>query len=333
MQWIDIYIQEVVRRLPEASRKDIALELRSTIEDMLPEDYDEEDIKAVLQKLGNPAVLASRYRDQPMHLIGPRYYEAYVSLLKMLLPIAAVIALISMTVESVAEYSNTLTASDIISNLFTTGIGTMLEVGIHVFFWLTLIFAILDRTDKERDGLPVTSKFTQWTPDDLKEVTYAPKKKRIAKLEVFGSLLWIAIWASLYFYANQWLGVYEKGTDGLNFVTTPLNQDVLIQYWPLVVIVIGLEIALALYKLMKGIWTKSVAISNAIVECMGTLVFIVIFLNPMILTPEFVAYMSDLFTSTADQFKGWAINGVIIISIISTVISIYEGFRKAMIRN
>lgn len=32
MNLIEVYIQEVIRRLPEKSREDIALELRSTIE-------------------------------------------------------------------------------------------------------------------------------------------------------------------------------------------------------------------------------------------------------------------------------------------------------------
>ena len=96
MDLIEVYILEVTRRLPEKSRKDIALELRSTIEDMLPDHYAEEDVKKALEKLGNPATLASGYRDRPMHLIGPRYYDLYVSLLKMILPIAGVIALISM---------------------------------------------------------------------------------------------------------------------------------------------------------------------------------------------------------------------------------------------
>lgn len=41
MKLIEIYIHEVTRRLPEQNREDIALELRSTIEDMLPDDYDE----------------------------------------------------------------------------------------------------------------------------------------------------------------------------------------------------------------------------------------------------------------------------------------------------
>ena len=82
MDLIEVYILEVTRRLPEKSRKDIALELRSTIEDMLPDHYAEEDVKKALEKLGNPATLASGYRDRPMHLIGPRYYDLYVSLVE-----------------------------------------------------------------------------------------------------------------------------------------------------------------------------------------------------------------------------------------------------------
>ena len=39
---IDIYVQEVTKRLPEKNREDITLELTSTIEDMLPDDYNEE---------------------------------------------------------------------------------------------------------------------------------------------------------------------------------------------------------------------------------------------------------------------------------------------------
>ena len=117
MNLIEIYIQEVTRRLPEKSRKDIALELRSTIEDMLPDDYAEEDVKKALEKLGNPASLASGYRDRPMHLIGPRYYDLYVTLLKMILPIAGVIALISM----IASYFFSYNGEEAILNIIIRG--------------------------------------------------------------------------------------------------------------------------------------------------------------------------------------------------------------------
>ncbi|MCM3670597.1 hypothetical protein M3181_16665 [Mesobacillus maritimus] len=49
MNRIELYIHDVTRRLPEATREDIALEMRSTIEDMLPDNYTEDDVKSVLK--------------------------------------------------------------------------------------------------------------------------------------------------------------------------------------------------------------------------------------------------------------------------------------------
>ena len=96
MKLIDIYIQEVTRRLPDKIRTDIDLELRSTIEDMLPENFGEDDVKEVLNQLGNPVVLANGYKDQPMYLIGPRYFDVYISLIKMILPIAVISFLLAL---------------------------------------------------------------------------------------------------------------------------------------------------------------------------------------------------------------------------------------------
>ncbi|MGG0278109.1 HAAS signaling domain-containing protein [Bacillus rhizoplanae] len=330
MNLIDIYIHEVTRRLPEKNREDIALELRSTIGDMLPDDYSEEDVKAVLEKLGSPVTMASGYRDWPMHLIGPLYFDGYVTLLKMILPIAAVISLISMIAIHFIGYSGEQAVINF--SLIGKGIGSIIEVGIHVFFWLTLVFAILERADKVRDEQPLTASLKKWTPDDLKNISYVPKKKAISKGEVFASLMWTAIWSTLYFYANHLVGVYERGRDGLEFVTPTFNQEVLHGYWPIVLVVIGFEIALALYKLLKGQWTKGIAICNAALQLIATIVFIVIVTNPNVITQDFITFMADLFTITANQFKTWIVDGGIFIFILSAVINIFDGFRKARIR-
>ncbi|CAG9613129.1 hypothetical protein BACCIP111899_02324 [Bacillus rhizoplanae] len=332
MNLIEIYIKEVTRRLPEKNREDIALELRSTIEDMLPDDYSEEDVKAVLEKLGSPVTMASGYRDWPMHLIGPRYFDVYVTLLKMILPIAAVISLISVIAEHFIGYSGEQAVINIIFSLIGEGIGSIIEVGIHVFFWLTLVFAILERTDKERDGHPLTARLKKWTPDDLKNISYIPKKKAISKGEVFGSLMWTAIWSTLYFYANHLVGVYERGRDGLEFVTPTFNQEVLLGYWPIVLVVIGLEIALALYKLLKGQWTKGIAIWNTALQLIATIVFIIIVTNLNVITQDFITYMTNLFNITANQFETWIVGGGVFIFILFAAISVFDGFCKARIR-
>ena len=211
MDLIEVYILEVTRRLPEKSRKDIALELRSTIEDMLPDHYAEEDVKKALEKLGNPATLASGYRDRPMHLIGPRYYDLYVTLLKMILPIAGVIALISMIASYFFTYNGDEAILTIIIEVFAKGIGVLVEVGLQVFFWLTLTFAILERSDKGKDMEPLTMNHSKWTPEDLKSVTYIPKKKEIPRGEVFFSLIWTAIWAtSLFLRKSSFRSLYKR---------------------------------------------------------------------------------------------------------------------------
>ncbi len=151
MELIELYIQEVTRRLPEKNREDIGLELQSTIADMLPEDHTEQDVKAVLLKLGDPVTLASGYRDRPMHLIGPRYYDVYISLLKMILPIAAVFSLIALVGDNpFRDTENTIV--DAILKIIGKGIAGIISTSIQVFFWLTLSFAIAERLDTSKNS-------------------------------------------------------------------------------------------------------------------------------------------------------------------------------------
>ncbi|MFL0403337.1 HAAS signaling domain-containing protein [Bacillus nitratireducens] len=332
MSLIDMYVEEVAKRLPEKNREDITLELRSTIEDMLPDEYNEEDVKSVLGKLGSPVSLANGYLDRPMHLIGPRYFDVYTTLLKMIIPIAAVIALISMVAENFIGYTGDQAVLNVILQLIGKGIGEIIEVGLHVFFWLTLVFAVIERTDKEKDPQPLTTSLKKWTPDDLKNISYIPKKKAISKFEVFGGLMWTAIWATLYFYANHLVGIYHGTESGLKFVAPTFNQDVLLQYWPIVVIMIVFEIGISLYKLVQGQWTKKLAIWNGILQIGGTIVFIVIVVNPHLFNEGFITYVANVFTTSPEEFKKWLIGGGIIISIISAVLNAIDGFRKSRIR-
>ncbi|WP_259383466.1 HAAS signaling domain-containing protein [Bacillus thuringiensis] len=332
MNLIDLYIQEVAKRLPEKNREDITLELRSTIDDMLPEDYNEKDVKSVLEKLGSPVSLANGYLDRPMHLIGPRYFDVYTTLLKMIIPIAAVIALISMVAENFIGYSGDQAVLNVILQLIGKGIGEIFEVSLHVFFWLTVVFVILERTDKDKGIEPLTTSLKKWTPDDLKNISYIPKKKAISKFEVFGGLMWTAVWATLYFYANYLVGVYNGTANGLKFVSPTFNQDVLLQYWPIVVIMIVFEICISLYKLVQGQWTQRLAIGNAILQIAGTIVFIVIVVNPHVFNAGFITYLANAFTISSEEFKTWLIGGGIFFYMLSAAINIFDVFRKASIR-
>lgn len=329
MELIELYIQEVTRRLPEKNRADIALELQSTIEDMLPEDQTEQDVKAVLLKLGDPVTLAGGYRDRPMHLIGPRYYDVYICLLKMILPIAAVISLIALVGDNPFRDTGN-TVMEAILKIIGKGISGIISTGIQVFFWLTLSFAILERFDSSKDQSPVTKDLKPWTPENLKDIPNISKIKAVPMIEVFASLLGLSVFAALYFNAANLLGVYEKRNGSLIFVTPSFNQDVLNSYWLLVSCVIIIGVLLAIYKLFLGRWTLKLAFFHAIYQLLYTLAFIIIISNPDLLNPEFLAYQRTLFS--IDEWKSSIYWGLILLSIIFAAYDTYQGFRKAKIR-
>ena len=82
-EMIERYIYEVVRRVPSEAREEIRMEIGALIEDM--QNGEGLSVQAVLEKLGDPAVFARRYRGDRDYLIGPEYYDDYVWILKLVL--------------------------------------------------------------------------------------------------------------------------------------------------------------------------------------------------------------------------------------------------------
>ena len=89
---------------------------------MLPDNYNEDDEKEFL-KIGESVSLANGYLDRPMHLIGPRYFDVYLTLLKMIIPIAAIIALIAMVAENFINYTGDQAVLNVILQLIGKSIG------------------------------------------------------------------------------------------------------------------------------------------------------------------------------------------------------------------
>jgi len=332
MNLIDIYIQEVTRRLPKKSRDDIALELRSTIEDMLPENYAEKEVKEVLKNLGNPASLASEYSDRPMYLIGPRYFDTYMTLLKIVLPIVAILAFFVIIMENINTYSGEEDIVNGIINVIILILGHviwgMISAAMETFFWITLVFAILERKDSSRSKSPLTPSWTEWTPDDLKSIPLITKEKKISTGDIFGSLLWIAIFISVYFNAGHLLGVYEKVQGKIELITPTFNQEVLHSYWLIVIVALIIEIAFVFYKLILRQWTSKLAIMNTVRNIVSTLVFIIVISNDQLINEKYYKYLEELM-QLQFELKYSFIIILIVLWLLLSIIDIVQGFRKA----
>ncbi|MDF2536663.1 MAG: hypothetical protein K0R18_2825, partial [Bacillales bacterium] len=93
-------VAKVTKRLPEAQREDVAKELRGNIEDMLSDNPSQHEIEGVLIELGEPSKLATEFRGKKRYLIGPEHFDQYISILKIVAIILAIISFVSVFMES-----------------------------------------------------------------------------------------------------------------------------------------------------------------------------------------------------------------------------------------
>jgi hypothetical protein len=156
------YIEATLRHLPGHQRSDIDRELRTSIADAVDDrvqagaDRAEAEV-AVLTELGDPERLAAGYAERPLHLIGPALYLDYVRLLRTLLGVVLPVVTLVVVIVQIAEKST-------VGHIIGSTISTVITTGVHIAFWTTLVFVILERTRAHEYSLSKA-----WTPEMLPE--------------------------------------------------------------------------------------------------------------------------------------------------------------------
>lgn len=157
----DRYVLAVTGSVPQKQRQEVGDELRTLIADQVdalteagePHSLAEE---RVLSELGDPEKLAAGYADRPLHLIGPRFYLPWLHLQKLLLCIVPPLAGAGVVIGQLVSGAD-------IGEVIWTAVSTVLSVIVGITFWVTLVFAILERT-----GMPEgDADISPWTLEDL----------------------------------------------------------------------------------------------------------------------------------------------------------------------
>ncbi|GAB0170206.1 membrane protein [Lysinibacillus sp. CTST325] len=335
MNLIDAYIHEVTKRISKDKRDKTRLELKSTIEDMLPEDYSESDIKDVLKKLGNPVEVAASYQKTPRFIIGPEVFDTYIKTIKLVIPWAILITIIVQMIESIVLYNGEGALLTTIIKTISITISHTISVIVYVLFWITVAFIVIERSGGKNVQIPLIKNHPEWTPDDLAKVKIIPKEKTISLNDNIFSFLGIAIFSFAFFNANHLLGIYTSpNKGGLKFVMPIFNQDVLLSFAPIVLCCIVLSVALTLWKLKVGQWTMLIAVTNALLQCTGVIVFILMAIHPDLIHSPAVPYIAAITGTTSAKIL-FAIDRILFVSIAIAIIAnafdIYNGFKKARI--
>ncbi|MGW0215936.1 permease prefix domain 1-containing protein [Micromonospora chokoriensis] len=234
----DRYLAATLRSVPAPRRDEIASELRASIDDMIEGRTDGgQDAttaeREVLTELGNPDVLAARYADRRLQLIGPTYYLLWLRLLKLLLSFIPALVGTVVTVVEAAEGKG--------FGAIGPGLVAAMQVAVQITFWLTLTFAIIERTQAAVD-LP------EWTVDQLPD---APVRRGIPLADTIASVIMLVL--TIGYLPFQHYQSWVRGTDGENI---PLLDPALWSFWlPALIVVLVLSVIFEVVKYRIGRWT------------------------------------------------------------------------------
>lgn len=246
--WIDRYVAQVGRNLPQNKRSDIEKEIRSLIEDMLEDrsqavgrEADEEMTLAVLNEMGKPEKVAAGYLPE-RYLIGPRLYPLFSMVLRIVLLVMAGVALFGLVVSIGKEPMTPVEA------LKSTGMAVLEYIGtaLQILGNIVLVFAILQWAWPK---LEVDLHDEKWNPKDLEPVEDPQRVKRFEK--VWDILFTLAGLLIFNFY-SQYVGIYSF-TDG-KWSFYPVLAEGFFRYLPWFNAAWLMGIGLSIVLLRRGRW-------------------------------------------------------------------------------
>ncbi|WFE93708.1 permease prefix domain 1-containing protein [Micromonospora sp. WMMD987] len=268
----DRYLAATLRTVPAARREEIATELRTAIEDMIDDRVGGGQDGAtaereVLTELGHPERLAARYADRRLQLIGPTYYLTWQQVLRrLLITIPGIVGVIVGVVQA--------TVADDPTGAIGAGISAAFQAAVQIAFWVTLSFAILERTNT---SLPLP----EWNVDQLPET---PAERDIRLPDTCASVAMVLF--TLAFLPWQHFRSWVRDTDGERI---PLLDPALWTSWlPVLAAVLLAGLVLEVVKYRTGRWTWPLVVANALLDLAFTVPLIWLVLTDRLLNPELV---------------------------------------------
>ncbi len=246
---IDRYLVAVSDILPAKSREDTVKEIRSLIQDALDDrsktegrEPDDEMMASVLKQFGPPEKIVAPYLPE-RYLIGPRLFPTFRLVLKIALPIIAVLSLVGFWVG--VNQGGQITSQELLTNLVKS-IGNALSAVVQSFGNIVFIFAILQWLLPE---FKQAAKEKEWDPHSLKAISQPDKIKRGELItEIFFTLVGLILFN---FYLDR-IGIYNNSNGVWTF--TPILTSAFNAYIPWLSLMWIMTILLDTLLLRRGAW-------------------------------------------------------------------------------
>jgi hypothetical protein len=304
----DRYVETTLRRLPGRQRLDIERELRASIADAVDGRVEAGEAAgvaetAVLTELGDPARLAAGYADRPLHLIGPALFVDYTRVLTALL--AGVVPIVAAVVALVGAFDG-----DSPGSIIGSTIGAAITTAVHIAVWVTLFFAVLERTGGR------WTPTQPWTPAALP----MPPSRRMRYGELIAECVATVVLSALILLSPV-LGLHRDAQGDPIPVLSPWLWDTGIVYVFLALVVGSLVFSFAKYYAK---WSLPLALTGALVQFAPSVIMIWLAANDRVINPAFIESFGWPESATR-----WIGPGLIIVGVIGILSTISETVRHA----
>lgn len=308
----DRYVAAVLTGVPRERRPEVEARLRDAIgRDVGARIADgqaaDEAERAVLTRLGDPMRVAAGYSGRDLHLIGPAVYPDYIRLLRLLLVV--VVPIVAVVVGAVTALSGVD-----LWQVLTAGIGTAFTVGVQVAFWVTVVFALIDRY-----GGRTRTDTGMWDLDDLPE----PPSRGVSLGGTIASVAGLTLLAWFLIWQPGYQESFDPGGPSI-----PILDPALDAFWiPFLVTVVLASIVLEIAVYLRGRWTVPLAAVNTVLSLAFAVPVVWLASTDQLLNPVFVSTVTvegvEAVLSAVPVLIAWLI-------VVLSVIDIADGWWKAL---
>ncbi len=206
-----------------------------------------------------------------------------------------------------------LLSGNTVGQAITAGIGTAITVTLQTLFWVTLVFAVIERAAGHE-----SIKSKPWTVDDLPEL---PDDGRISVVDAVSTVIANVVVVA----AILWVQLQPPIVlDGQAF---PLFDPSLWSFWlPYFIVVSVVEIVFTIVLYMRGRWTWTFAVINAALGAAFAIPVVWLLQNDLLLNPALVAEVGTATDGTWLDVTGIVIGVTVVVIVAADAI---DGFRKA----
>jgi len=273
------------------------------LEDMLEEkvgerEATEEDVVELLKEYGRPKDVASSYNTPDKYLIGPKVFDLYVLVLKIVLAVILVLTIFGSVISlAFNEGGNVfIELFLIIPKIFSAVVGA--------FGGVTIIFALIEHFSEEE----IDIRDEDWNPKDLPEAVNDYDKISILGL-IAKIILIIFALVILNFYPDKIPIFYQSGGDWV--FASALNMEALSKFLPYWNILWIVSIVLSFIILIKGKWNLITKILDILLSVFSIIILAMMIKGPNIinlkeldlLNPQLAKDLSPVFSILGNMTK------------------------------